>query len=298
MNRTGIEYLDFTWNPLAMKCDPVSEACQNCWHLKMARRLAGNRNIPRQERLTYQGKALPVLREYELLAPLRRKKPAIIGVQFMGDLLHTSASLDHINGVFRVMRKASHHTFLVLTKRPEQFERLIYNHEDAFGGTPQNILLGITAENQRRLEERIYVLFSMAKYWRKWLCAEPLLGPLDLEGMLVEWDLDGDPEDEGVRSLPGIEWVVAGGETGRGARATHPDWVRSIRDQCLDAEIPFYFKSWGEWIPARELPHLPNSDPGVASTRIWPDCSMSYKVGRKVAGRLLDGRTWDGLPKE
>ena len=119
MNKTNIEYLDLSWNPIAMRCTPVGAGCKNCWHLAMADRLAANPSIPEDLREAYAG-GPPVLVESRLDAPLRRKKPARIGTQFMGDLFCADVPDDFIDCVFGVMSIATKHTFVVLTKRPDR----------------------------------------------------------------------------------------------------------------------------------------------------------------------------------
>lgn len=134
VNKTSISYLDYTWNPLAMLCTPVSDGCTNCWHRAMAKRLAANPKIPAEEREAYAGGA-PVLRERELKAPLRLKKPAVIGVQFTGDLFHRDMNWTDIAYVFDIMMKAPRHTFVVLTKRAERMYNFVRAYTESIQGT-------------------------------------------------------------------------------------------------------------------------------------------------------------------
>ena len=119
MQKTPIEYLDMTWNPIAMRCTPLSRGCWNCWHLRMAKKFAGNTIFHSRAIMAYGG-GTPWLNTKELAAPLRRKKPARIGVQLMGDLFHESISNEWIVAVFGVMAACPQHTFFVLTKRPHE----------------------------------------------------------------------------------------------------------------------------------------------------------------------------------
>jgi len=221
MNKTNIEYLDYTWNPVAMRCTPVSEGCTNCWHIKMCDRLANNPKIDKYERRSYQGIEIN-LKLKELEAPLKRKKPAVIGVQFMGDLFHEDVGLHEIFQVCKVMREAKQHTFLLLTKRPGRMLEL-------FGsGTPlPNVWLGVTTENQQRADERIPILLQIpaAKHF---ISVEPMLGPIDELYEYFQWkQLDG---------------VFAGCETGPGRRSAKIQWFRDLKNQCVDNGIPFFLK--------------------------------------------------------
>ena len=119
MNKTGIEYLDYTWNPIAMRCTKISEACEHCWHIQMCDRLAANFNLPMNIREAYARDRVPVLISERLSAPLKRKKPARIGVQFMGDLFHEDIKWNDQYKIFEMILHACWHEFLVLTKRPK-----------------------------------------------------------------------------------------------------------------------------------------------------------------------------------
>jgi protein gp37 len=173
--------------------------------------------------------------------PLHWKKPQTIFVNSMSDLFHDDIPDDFIFDVFDVMRRASWRTFQILTKRSRRLTRLDSRLEWA-----PNIWMGVSVE-AAQYKFRIANLSSTGARV-KFLSLEPLLGDL------------------GQLHLHGIDWTIAGGESGPGARPVDPDWVRSIRDQCIDAEVPFFFKQWGG-------------------------------VHKKVNGRILDGRTWDQLPR-
>ena len=156
MNRTKIEYLDYTWNPLAMRCTPISEGCAHCWHLRMCDRLAGNKAFSVAVRNAYQGGGPPVLIQERLEDPLRRRKPGRIGVQFMGDLFHEDVDPRWIADIWRAMYYADQHTFLVLTKRPGRMYQILSRYPAEM--ILPNVWLGITAENQQRAHERIPLL--------------------------------------------------------------------------------------------------------------------------------------------
>lgn len=317
MNHTNIDYLDYTWNPLAMRCTPVSEGCEHCWHIRMADRLAKNPAIPDDRRAAYAGEEAPILIGKELEAPLHLRKPSRIGVQFMGDLFHDDVAIDDLVDVFYVMAKAAAHTFLLLTKRPSrmlsifhgdlssEFVRVFrsrYQHHDPVRITGNNLWLGITIENQARADERIPVLLQIPAA-KRWVSIEPMLGAVDLRPYLHRGSF-ADPSEIGKFYNP-LDWVVLGGETGPGARPMHPDWVRSVRDQCVGARVPFFFKQWGEWLPWCEL--YPDRDPRFTgevparnginpTTTTLIDGQRYYGVGNKTAGHLLDGREWREMP--
>ena len=259
MAKTRIEWAEVVWNPVS-GCTPISEGCQNCYAKRMATRLKGRYGYPEDEPFKV------TLHPEKLKEPLKWKKPRRVFVCSMGDLFHEQVPDEYIAKVWEVMNNASQHTFLVLTKRPQRMKDFLarlgwYTHDREVnpaeavldeGGkyTLKNVWLGVTAENQQRADERIPILLQIPAAVR-FVSIEPMLGPVVIP---EEWP----------------DWVICGGETGPGARPIHPDWVRSLRDQCQAAGTPFFFKSWGEW--------------------------AEHKVGKKKAGRLLDGRTWDEIP--
>jgi protein gp37 len=205
MNKTGIEYLTHTWNPIAMRCTPVSDGCDHCWHIRMAKRHAGNKRLAPDVRAAKAG-GMPILLADELEAPLRRRKSARIGVQFMGDLFHKDVSAGFIDKVFAVMALCPQHTFQVLTKRPERMAeymgsraRSIEHWEAAarsvgytlrfegIGLCPfplPNVQLGTSVENQDEVHRIGHLMRCPAPV--RFLSLEPLLGDLpgDLPGIL------------------------------------------------------------------------------------------------------------------
>ncbi len=291
MNKTSIEYLDLTWNPIAMRCSPVSRGCTNCWHLRMAHRLSKNSKIPMAKQVGYSGR-IPYLDLEELWAPLRQKKPTRIGVQFMGDLFHESLSPEMIQDVLWNIQRCGWHKFFILTKRPDRLKEF-------FEGAPplDNLWLGVSIEDQATANERIPILLQIPAAHR-WVSCEPALGGVNLRGgnygpdWLEGWDTETvasyDSRGECYPSplqvqTEKIDWVVCGGETGPGARPMHPDWVRSVRDECQAAGVPFFFKCWGS------CPYPHDSD-------ISDWISAGYDPYQKNGGRLLDGRTWEEMP--
>jgi len=234
MNRTNIEYLDFTWNPLAMRCDPVSAGCQNCWHRRRAKMLANNPKIPAELQAVYAGQG-PGLIEDRLERPGKRIRPATIGVQFMGDLWHEKIDWITIDRVLEQCRMADWYRYLLLTKRITAawyyFNSPIYDHPHSISRShylSPHIWMGISAEDQEHLDDRWNIL-SQISASHFWISLEPLLEPVQLPDSF----LDLGPET----------WVVCGPETGSGARPCKKEWVEYAHEQCRREQIPFFDKS-------------------------------------------------------
>ena len=210
---TRIEWTDATWNPVT-GCDKVSQGCKHCYAERQALRLQkmGQANYVNGFKVTLQPQTLEV--------PLHWKKPKRIFVNSMSDLFHEEVPILYIQHVFIIMREAHWHTFQILTKR---IERLL-GFDWALVWS-DNIWMGVSVEDTSVVSRIDSLRECTAKH--KFLSLEPLLGPLD--------DLD----------LTGIDWVIVGGETGPDARPMDAAWPQAIRDQCLSADVPFFFKSWG-----------------------------------------------------
>jgi len=258
--------------------------------------------------------------------PLRWRKPRRIFVNSMSDLFHPEVPFDFVDSVFAVMAACPQHTFLVLTKRPERmcayFEgegrdprppmadgaSVMFTDvaikAGAYGAETMsffplpNVHLGTSVENQATADERIPHLLNTPAAVR-WLSVEPLLSSVDLRFAY-------DPEEcirlpfpchGGVGPTNELHWIVVGGESGPRARPMDPNWVRSIRDQCQEAGVPFFFKQWGEWLSAGECLRQDIIEQGRNyQHHRWGDV-FSYRVGKKAAGRELGGRTWDEYPE-
>ena len=232
MNRTGIEWCEYTWNPI-VGCSPASEGCANCYARRMARRLAANPKLPVTTRFAY-GLALAddgrewarpaclMLLPERLGEPARVKKPARIFVCSMSDLGHESVSPGRRQEVVDAMIRAPWHTYIVLTKRPGPWMRDL----------PKACWVGVTAENQARANERIPELLHHGAYAEvRFASVEPMLGPVDFEGLVLN----------GV-CLDRLDWVIAGPETGRGARECRVEWIGALAEQCENAGMPFFDK--------------------------------------------------------
>jgi len=207
--------------------------------------------------------------------------------------------------LFRLIGCTPNLIWLLLTKRPENMQR--FAPRDWESGWPENVWAMATVENQAMAELRIRKLLQVPAAVRGLSC-EPLLGPLDLRlGTALGEDEDSDC---GFRPCKvggswhqhplldvcnrGISWVIAGGESGQHARPLHPDWVRTLRDQCQAADVAFFFKQWGEFAPCCHFPGL--KKPGPVVSIDGQDHGMMTRVGRKDAGQLLDGRKWNEFP--
>lgn len=321
----GIAWCDATWNPV-IGCRRVSAGCEHCWAVRMAHRLSapssrGPREYAGITRATahgpdWSGDARLVLTA--LPVPLFRRRPRRIAVSLMGDLWR--AAPEAVGAVFGVMAAAKHHTYLSLTKRSELGVGWLYDveilanpghawewcraqmlhhvtppHDDYGPQTPTpwplpHVWLGFSAEDQASFDERWAHAREWGRLgWHTWVSLEPLLGPVTLP-------------------VPGPEWVVAGGESGPGARPMRLAWVRSLRDQCAERGTPVFFKQWGEWAPAVRLPwrlepveggpcFVPRSEgPGTWSFDGETD-EWAVRIGRRAAGALLDGRQWHEIPE-
>lgn len=249
-----IEWTEKTWNPLA-GCTRVSPGCQHCYAERMAKRqiAIGNKNyegtVDKHGRWTGRINLIPDA----LDKPLHWRKPRMVFVNSMSDLFHEGVPLEFIDKVFVVIKdwRAAHHTFQILTKRPERMERYFRSRTWA---RPSNVHLGVSVENQETSDERIPWLLKTPAAVR-WVSYEPALGPVDFFMVKPHWFWAGS----------GIDGIVMGCESGPGARPMDLDWVRSVRDQCQEAGVSFFFKQM-----------LVN--------------------GKKVGLPELDGRTWDEWP--
>ncbi len=230
---SGIEWTQATWNPVT-GCTKISPGCAHCYAERMARRLKamGHANYAQGFGLTIHEHMLPV--------PLGWTTPRMVFVNSMSDLFHEGVPAEFIQRVFDVMRHARWHTFQVLTKRSKRLLEL-----DHLIGWPTNVWMGVSVETALYQERVADLRKTGARV--KFISYEPLLGPV------------GRPD------LTGVDWVIAGGESGPGARPMRAVWALEIRDQCSEAGVPFFFKQWGG----------PN---------------------KKRAGRVLQGRVWNQMP--
>lgn len=242
---SAIEWTEATWNPV-VGCTVLSPGCTNCYAMRMAYRLEamGQPKYSGTTRLSggrpkWNGVVRIDAQSVDL--PLTWKAGRIIFVNSMSDLFHHKVPSAFVHRVFSTMRATPRHIYQILTKRSDRLDALSVELD-----WPKNVWMGVSVESKDYLY-RIEDLRSSGALV-KFLSLEPLLGPLD--------EID----------LSGIDWVIAGGESGPGARSLDPMWVRDIRDQCIKAGVAFHFKQWGG-------------------------------TNKRKAGRMLDGRTWDELPR-
>ena len=231
--KSSIEWTESTWNPVT-GCTKISPGCKHCYAERMALRLQamGQNN--------YRNGFNTTLHEHVLEYPLSWKKPQVIFVNSMSDLFQEDVSFDFVQKVFDVMVQAHWHNFQILTKRSELLLEI-----DKELPWQKNIWMGVSVEN----DDYTYRIDDLRKTNAavKFLSLEPLLGPLN------------------NLNLYKIDWVIVGGESGPGCRPMKQEWATDIRDQCLQANVPFFFKQWGG-------------------------------INKKKTGRMLEGRTWDELP--
>jgi protein gp37 len=231
---TRIEWAEETWNPVT-GCSPVSAGCEHCYAARMAKRLAGRFGYPKDDpfQVTYHPERIN--------EPLRWRKPRMVFVCSMGDLFHEDMPNVWRREVLQVMANAQRHTFFVLTKRPGAMLRW-YTKMWGRKALP-NVWLGVTAESQKAADERIPLLLKTPAA-KRFVSCEPLLGPVVFRaadfsdcGRGPGWLTAGN-----MARKPKLDWVICGAETGPGARHMHSDWARSIRDQCQEADVPFFYK--------------------------------------------------------
>lgn len=275
-------------------CTPVSAGCDNCWSASMTHRF--------KEGFVVNGKFNSMIRinDSKLDLPLKTRKPTVFSV--WNDLFHEGVPAEFIIQAFEVMdvcngqrtltpkgwRTYATHTFLILTKRPERIHPVLFGKEGNYylgsGDYIENVWLGTSVENQEQADIRIPLLIKSADYFPKFISIEPMLSAINLYQYF--WTAGGQKANN-------IHQVICGGETGRDTRPLHPDWVRSLRDQCQAAEVPFFFKGWG-----------------TRRCRCYINSSMSHRVAKGLHGgydcpihdlgqdknlHSLDGRTHDSL---
>lgn len=269
-DKSNIEWTDSTWNPVT-GCSKVSQGCKNCYAERIWPKVeAAERMRTHWEWQKWPKRAFTDVRThpFRLEAPLHWKKPRRIFVNSMSDLFHEDVPDDFIDRVFVVMALASQHHYQILTKRPHRMRDYcssvdtlgrvtslcakmvadglgsvsISNHADGLSGLVlENVWLGVSVEDQATADERIPLLLQTPAAVR-FLSCEPLLGTIDLTRVPMP---DGDDLGNTLHNFGadcGIDWVIAGGESGPQARPSHPDWFRSLRDQCAKAGVPFFMK--------------------------------------------------------
>ena len=233
VRRSSIEWTDMTWNPVT-GCSKISSGCKNCYAERMALRLRA------MGQSNYRNGFEVTLQPHVLERPLELKSPQVIFVNSMSDLFHEVIPDDYVHEVFDVMRRAYWHHFQVLTKRSERLADLASRID-----WPGNVWMGVSVENQDSIHRIDHLRQTPAVV--KFLSIEPLIGPIH------------------ALDLAGVDWVIVGGESGPRCRPIKEKWVLAIKESCVAAGIPFFFKQWGGF-------------------------------HKKRNGRELQGRTWDEMP--
>lgn len=287
---TKIEWTDVTWNPVR-GCALVSKGCTNCYAMRQAHRFsrpaapfAGLTKMTAHGP-TWTGK---VSLHPELLdAPLRWRKPRRVFVNSMSDLFHEDVDEGFIADVFSVMTAASRHTFQILTKRPARMRDFVSRWR---GGALANVWLGVSVEDQAAADERIPLLLDTPAAVR-FLSCEPLLGPLSFVVPFAGAKVDA---LAGARpGIPGLDWVIAGGESGPDARPCDVDWIRSIVEQCRAADVPVFVKQLGAdargWCKSN-APEIIGEDEHRRMLREDPRCCDNFEASEQQAECNAYGR--------
>lgn len=303
---TGIEWCDATFNPW-WGCWPVSPGCAFCYAARDAERYgwreggASGPNLWEKTGLRrrfgeehWSGKNSPFRWANTLPAKLGRR-PRIFCAS-MADIGEDHPVADQERPKLWTLIEATPELdWLLLTKRVTTARQWLPERWLASGAWPQNVWFGFSAEDQQRFDER-WAAAALVPAPIRFCSYEPALGPIDFRfpGVFKRarpagWDDIGEARREFMARQETLSWVIAGGESGPKARPSRPGWFRSARDQAVAAGVPFLFKQWGENAPPLQVPGLQ----GIP----WPvDPEAPHRVGKRAAGRLLDGRTWDEFP--
>ena len=301
-DRSLIEFTDATWNPVS-GCTKVSSGCKHCYAERQWRRFSSMKDT-----VYYQRPFTDVrCHEEKLQLPLHWRKPRRIFVNAMADLFHPDVPDGFIDQVFAVMARCPQHTFQILTKRPERMRAYLTVRDTCL----LNLWLGVSVEDQQAADERIPSLLYTPAVIR-WISVEPMLGLINLCRTTDGMPWIGSAFADGRKFDGLLDWVVAGGETGPQARPIHPQWIRALRDQCLAARVPFLFKQYGEWIPAALADEVKvetlarrfawlnlegRLHDGTDGVDIFGSDEQVCRVGKRHAGRRLDGLVYDDYPE-
>ncbi len=313
MINSKIEWTDHTFNPW-WGCMKVSPGCKNCYAETLDNRYNHENPHwgPNSNRKPQSDKYWNQPLKWNKEAAAKGIKAKVFCASMADVFEGHPDTLPHLKRLFSLIKQTPNLIWQLLTKRPENIKTLIaFDFPD---GLPENIWIGTSVENQQAADERIPHLLCVPATVR-FLSIEPLLGPIILRRQaqdskeILQATLMG-KLDEYFRPVErGIDWVIVGGESGHGARPIHPEWVRSLRDQCNAANVSFFFKQWGEWVPDNQHSNfiagievksvrnilLDGSEYNDGFIRAG-DLACMKKVGKKKAGRLLDGREWNEFP--
>lgn len=269
---TKIEWATHTFNPW-WGCTKVSEACKHCYAESWAKRVGKDVWGPSVERRMFGDLHWQQPLRWDAAAAKGGARPRVFCAS-MADVFEDREELDAPRKrLWQLIESTPNLDWLLLTKRPQN----VASRAGWGADWPENVWLGTTVELQKRAEELLPHLAAIPAKVR-FISAEPLLGHLDLNPWLGST----------------IDWVITGGESGPKARPASPDWFRSLMLQCMEKDVAFHFKQWGDWAPGDGV-NLPRTK----SLRITmaADGTEMLRVGKKIAGRTLDGSEWDGLPR-
>lgn len=248
-------------------CTKVSAGCENCWALAMEDRFGNgfSVHVDRMQRA------------------LKRRKPTTFTI--WNDLFHDGVTDAQIDQVMEAIESTSRHKYMILTKRPERMKNYMSDYA-SLNGILENLTIGVSIEDQQTADQRIPLLLNTPAH-RRFVSFEPALGIVNL-GLCLNCMPGG---YENCYEHAKLDLVIMGGESGPKARPMHPDWARSVRDQCAEANVPFNFKQWGEWWSSDQGQWLSEAERHVNFD--GPD-QDHYRIGKKAAGRLLDGVEHNG----
>lgn len=263
-----IEWTTHTFNPW-WGCVKMSPACKSCYAQAWAKRLGQDVWGPGSDRRFFGDRHWAEPLQWDRAARATGERPRVFCAS-MADVFEDRADLDAARArLWETIEATPRLDWLLLTKRPDRVTACTPWGAD----WPANVWIGTTAENQEWADRRLPELAAIPAAVR-FISAEPLLGPLSI----APW-------------ASSIDWVITGGESGPRARPSSPSWFRGLLNECMAADIPFHFKQWGDWAPGQGIPLAKARSASVA------DGTTMLRVGKKAAGRVLDGMTWDGLPR-
>lgn len=333
--QTNIEWADFTFNPWR-GCTKVSEGCAHCYAETLSKRNPAvlgewGKGKPRvlaseamwQSPLKWNENATAAEMDHEAESNLGKdlgeyRRPRVFCAS-LADWLDDEVPVEWLARLLDLIQRTPNLEWLLLTKRPENWRSrieavaqlalnggtgvgpFVWSWKEGFA--PPNVWIGTSVENQSAADERIPVLLRIPAQIR-FLSCEPLLGPVNIDvgfryfgnGNHIVQLCCGRSDCECSQFKKAIHWVIAGGESGPKARPMHPDWARSLRDQCAAVKVPFLFKQWGEWLPGCQYQPGDKERLTEQAQHSFSLDDHSWWVGKKNAGRQLDGRTHDDFP--
>lgn len=302
MPETKIEWADFSWNPW-VGCEKVSPACDHCYAEGWAKR-SGNPELWNGDRRRTSAANWRQPRKWDREAAAAGERKRVFCAS-LADVFDNQADPLWRAELWALIRECPNLDWLLLTKRPQNIRKML--PPNWWNGWP-NVWLGTTCENQEEANRRIpWLLLPPAAI--RFLSCEPLLGPIDLNRIDASMLNLGEIDALDHEIAPGIDWVIAGGESGPGARPMHPAWARDLRDQCAEALIPFFFKQWGEWGPGQlivgKIGRFPAADLGRNGWMKFDHFQSGdfegpppdvIRLGKARAGRELDGQIHGAFP--